>query len=166
MNVWISFSQPSEFKVWLFFPIHQHPIYTRIQRSELHHLHGVVATLTIYGLAWTQENTCCWISRASSKEKISSKKKINFIPCGCYLEQVTWNLPLPVPAHSLGAAHRYKKRKFWGSGPWHQKCFLIHCTHPLPTSTACSLKLTCPHTPVILPASRQATWPENFPWHG
>lgn len=149
MNPWISFSQLCE--QGLILPSSASAvnlIYRGIQSSEVGHPHQMVATF--YNLCISLDTRLpIWLYGVKLTE---SAQNHNLSPSVCYREfkyACTYKYPC--------AAHRSKQGELLMLHPLPQKCFLLHCIHPLPTSTASSLKPTCPHIPVLLSATREAT---------
>lgn len=122
-----------------------HLIYTRIQGSELHHLHVVAATFNDL-----------WISLDRRHYMLPNQQghlKNSLIPM-C----VTWSLPLPGAENSLvllkGASRGNSESLAPGTA-----MFLDSLHPPLACINCGSLNPTCPHAPAVLSATRQATCP-------
>lgn len=106
--------------------------------------------LTIDGSAWTQDTTGCQINQASSKTQPHPLCVSPGVYLCLYL-QIAW---------CCSEAQVEGILRLWLLT---EKRFLIHCTHPLLTSTARSLKLTRPLTPVVLSATRTSNVLPDLP---
>lgn len=156
MNPWISFSQLCEQGlILLSSALAVYLIYTGIESSEVGHPHQMVATF--YNLCISLDTRLpTWLYGV----KLTELKTTTSAPPVCYHEfkyACTYKYPC--------AAHQSKQGEILMLHPLAQKCFLLHCIHPMPTSTASSLKPTCPHIPVLLSATRQATCFQTFTSH-